>query len=168
MVRTLAGTQHSRTAQRRAPRGRTEAMPPAAAMTRTAYVLLADARQRARVDAALLRCVDRVVQLDAIEALPDRAADGEHDCLIVSAEAAEPDVVKTIGALRDRGNTIAVIALGSHAAFRQAIDIARFDGTDVLESPVSDRELRQAVRRMCRPRPRNPEAAGRAREPQGG
>lgn len=137
----------SRTERRRAYR------PPVIAMTRTAYVLLADARQRTRIDAALVHCVDRVVQLDGIDALPARAADNEQDCLIVSAESAEPDVVKTIGALRDRGNTIAVIALGSHAAFRQAVDIARFDGTDVLESPVTDRELRRAVRRMCGPRP---------------
>lgn len=122
-------------------------------MTRTAYVLLADAQQRARIDAALVRCVDRVVWLDAIDALPAHAAHDEQDCLILSVEAAQPDAVKAIGQLRGRGNTIAVIALGSHTAFRQAIDIARIDGTDVLESPVSDRELRQAVKRMCRPRP---------------
>lgn len=121
-------------------------------MTRTAYVLLAGAEERARVDAALARCVDRVVFLDAIDALPTQADEGEQDCLILSAEAAEPGPVKVIGELRERGNTIAVIALGSHAAFRQAVEIARMEATDVLESPVSDRELRQAVKRMCKVR----------------
>lgn len=116
-------------------------------MPTTAYVLLADAQQRARVDAALARWVDRIVFLDAIDALPPGA--GEQDCLIVSVDATEPDAVKAIGELRGRGNPIGVVALGSHAEFRRSVDIARIAGTDVLESPVSDRELRRAVQRMC-------------------
>ena len=123
---------------------------PPQAMRKTAYVLLSDAAERAWIDAALQRCVDRIVFLDGVEGLPVRTADDEADCLIVSAEPVEQGVVKALGKLRESGNTIAVIALGSHAAFRQAIDIARMDSTDVLERPVSDRELRQAVKRMCR------------------
>lgn len=126
---------------------------PRLAMKRTAYVLLADAADRARIDGALARCVDRIVFLGAIDELPAHPAGDEANCLILSAEPPETDAVKTIDALRRHGNGIPVIALGSHAAFRQAVHIARMDATDVLERPVSDRELQQAVRRMCRARP---------------
>lgn len=126
---------------------------PRLAMRKTAYVLLADAAERARIDAALERCVDRVVFLGAIDELPAHSAGDEAGCLILSAEPPETDAVKTIGALRRQGNGIPVIALGSHAAFRQAVHIARMEATDVLERPVSDRELQQAVRRMCRAHP---------------
>lgn len=126
---------------------------PRLAMKRTAYVLLADAAERARIDAALVRCVDRIVFVAGIDELPEQPAGDEADCLILSAEPPEADAVKTIDALRRHGNSIPVIALGSHAAFRQAVHIARMDATDVLERPVSDRELQQSVRRMCRMRP---------------
>lgn len=121
-------------------------------MRKTAYVLLSDAAERAWIDAALQRCVDRVVFLDGVASLPVRADEDEAECLIVSVEPVEHGVVKTIGDLRGSGNTIAVIALGSHAAFRQAIDIARMHATDFLERPVSDHELRQAVKHMCKVR----------------
>jgi DNA-binding NtrC family response regulator len=42
-----------------------------------------------------------------------------------------------------------VIVLGSHHAFRTAVDIARLEATDFLERPVSVRQLRAAVRRAC-------------------
>jgi FixJ family two-component response regulator len=42
-----------------------------------------------------------------------------------------------------------VIVLGSHGAFRTAVDIARFAATDFLERPVSARQLRAAVCRAC-------------------
>ena len=48
--------------------------------------------------------------------------------------------MQLIADLRDQGNSIAVIALGSHAVFRTAIDIARMDATDFLERPLSERE----------------------------
>jgi FixJ family two-component response regulator len=41
------------------------------------------------------------------------------------------------------------IVLGPHSAFRTAVDIARLDATDFLERPVSESELRRAVRRAC-------------------
>jgi FixJ family two-component response regulator len=152
MVRERRTAQHRRLARRAALPPAKGAPRPADAMSTTAYVLLADAQQRARIDTALARCVDRVVFLDTIDALPSAAAEGGSACLIVSVDAAVPDAVKTIGDLRVRGNPIGVIALGSHATFRQAVDIARIAGTDVLECPVSDRELRRAVQRMCAPR----------------
>jgi len=123
------------------------------AMKRTAYVLLADANERARIDAALARCVDRIVFVAGIDELPAQPAADEADCLILSADPLEVDAVTAIDALRRQGNGIPVIALGSHAAFRQAVHIARMDATDVLERPVSDRELRRAVQRMCRAHP---------------
>jgi DNA-binding NtrC family response regulator len=42
-----------------------------------------------------------------------------------------------------------VIVLGSHRAFRTAVNIARLEATDFLERPVSARQLRAAVRRAC-------------------
>jgi len=45
--------------------------------------------------------------------------------------------------------SLPVIALGPHTAFREAVDIARLEGTDFLERPVTARQLRAAVRRAC-------------------
>jgi FixJ family two-component response regulator len=117
-------------------------------MATTVYVLDPDPVERARIGAALASHVDAVVFLDDIGALP--AHPGENACLLVSAEAAEPGAVAIIRELRRCGNMIAVIALGSHAAFRSAIDIARMEATDFLERPVSDRDLRRAVRRAAK------------------
>lgn len=119
-------------------------------MGTTVYVLDPDPDERTRIAAALTSHVDAVAFLDDIDALP--AHPGEGACLLVSAEPAESEAVSIIRELRRRGNMIAVIALGSHAAFRSAIDIARMEATDFLERPVSDRDLRRAVRRAAKER----------------
>ena len=116
-------------------------------MGRTVYVLLSDAKEREWVKATLPKKMGQVVSLDDIGELPSDAPSG-NACLIVSAEPIEDGAVKLINELRDHGSAIAVIALGSHAVFRVAVDIARMDGTDFLERPVSDRELLQAVQRV--------------------
>jgi len=116
-------------------------------MGRTVYVLLPDASEREWVKATLPKKMGQVVSLDDVGELPPDAPSG-NACLIVSAEPIEDGAVKLINDLRDHGSTIAVIALGSHAVFRVAVDIARMDGTDFLERPVSDRELLQAVQRV--------------------
>ncbi len=38
--------------------------------------------------------------------------------------------------------------LGPHSAFRTAVDVARLDGTDFLERPVSAQRLRAALRKV--------------------
>jgi FixJ family two-component response regulator len=111
-------------------------------MGRTVYVLLPDAREREWIKATLAKQAARVVLLDDIGQLSSGNA-----CLIVSAEPLEDCAVQLIADLRDQGNSIAVIALGSHAVFRTAIDIARMDATDFLERPLSERELLQALQR---------------------
>ena len=116
-------------------------------MGRTVYVLLPDAREREWVKATLAKKMGRVV-CSTTSASCRRTRRVGNACLIVSAEPIEDGAVKLINELRDQGNAIAVIALGSHAVFRVAIDIARMDGTDFLERPVSDRELLQAVQRI--------------------
>ena len=51
--------------------------------------------------------------------------------------------------LRSLGTLTPVIVLGSHTAFRTAVEIARFPATDFLERPVSAHQLRAAVLRAC-------------------
>lgn len=116
-------------------------------MGRTVYVLLPDAREREWIKATLAKQAARVVLLDDIGQLPSGDTSDGNACLIVSAEPLEDCAVQLIADLRDQGNSIAVIALGSHAVFRTAIDIARMDATDFLERPLSERELLQAVQR---------------------
>jgi FixJ family two-component response regulator len=122
-------------------------------MATTVYVLDPDAEERKRIGAALAPDVAVLVFLDDISALPAHTAEGECGCLLLSAEAAEPGAVEIVRELRRQGNAIAVIALGSHSAFRSAIDIARMEATDFLERPVSVRDLRRAVRRVCKALP---------------
>jgi DNA-binding NtrC family response regulator len=118
-------------------------------MRKTVYVVVADATERTWINSALAKCVDRVVFLEDTGALPTHLAPNEADCLLISAEPTEHGAVNAIRELRAKGNTIAAIALGSDAVFRSAVDIARMQWTDFLEQPVSDRELQQAVLRMC-------------------
>lgn len=66
-------------------------------------------------------------------------------CLVTFAE---PDAGATLQLVRDVRRcapALPVIVLGSHSAFRTAVDIARLPATDFLERPVSSRQLRLAI-----------------------
>ncbi len=70
-------------------------------------------------------------------------------CLIVSTDSDAEATLQLVRELRARGSTIPVLVLGTHSAFREAVEIARIEATDFLERPVSVRQLRAAVRRAC-------------------
>lgn len=118
-------------------------------MPTTVYVVNLLADERAWVEAALARSVDSVVALDDGPGLLARVPRGAGNCLLASADGHEAATLQLVRELRSAGATLAVIVLGSHTAFRTAVDIARLDATDFLERPVSVRQLRAAVRRAC-------------------
>ena len=116
-------------------------------MPTTVYVVEPDPDERLWIRSALASSVDAIVFVDdgaAFIASPPR---DEGACVIASAE---PDQAATLKLVRDLRNSCAklpVIVLGSHAAFRLAVDVARLTATDFLERPVSIRQLRTAVRK---------------------
>ena len=72
-----------------------------------------------------------------------------RSCAIALADANELATLALVRDLRRLGSMLPVIVLGSHTAFRTAVEIARFPATDVLERPVSEHQLRAAVQRAC-------------------
>lgn len=50
--------------------------------------------------------------------------------------------------LRRHGQALPVVVIGPHSAFRTAVDVARLNGTDFLERPVSAQRLRAALRKV--------------------
>jgi len=118
-------------------------------MPTTVYVVDSDAAERAWIQSSLGRSVDAVVFVDDGQALLANVPDAEGACLIASAEPDDGAIRELVRELRRRGAMLPVIVLGSHRAFRTAVDIARLEATDFLERPVGARQLRAAVRRAC-------------------
>lgn len=119
-------------------------------MATTVYVVDPDPAERAWIQSSLGRSVAAVVFVDDGQTLLANDAGPEDACLVASAE---PDAAATLALVRElrrRGATLPVIVLGSHSAFRTAVEIARLEATDFLERPVSARQLRAAVRRLSR------------------
>lgn len=119
-------------------------------MPTTAYVAIADPHDRAWIASALAHdLVDSVIyasdDLVQLAGFPDRPG----RCLILTADQDGTATLHLVRELRRLGNDIPVIVLGPHSAFRTAVEIARLEGTDFLERPVSVRQLRSAVRRAC-------------------
>ena len=115
----------------------------------TVYVIDPDPDERTWIQSALAPIVDTVVVLDDGAALVARPPACEGACLVASAEPDKAATLKLVRELRGRGVMLPVIVLGPHSAFRTAVDIARLEATDFLERPVSARQLRAAVRRVC-------------------
>ena len=115
----------------------------------TVYVIDPDPDERIWIQSALASIVDTVVVLDDGAALLARLPACEGACLVASAEPDKTATLTLVRELRGRGATLPVIVLGPHSAFRTAVDIARLEATDFLERPVSVRQLRAAVHRVC-------------------
>jgi DNA-binding NtrC family response regulator len=117
-------------------------------MPTVVYVVDADPRDRAWIESALAHSVE-LVFVDGGADLLARLPHGSGHCLILSGDEDETATLRLVRDLRNSGNTLPVIVLGPHTAFRTAVAIARLDATDFLERPVSVRQLRSAVRRVC-------------------
>jgi FixJ family two-component response regulator len=115
-------------------------------MPTTVYVVVADPAERTWIEAALASTVDAVEFMDDGSLLLARLPPCEDACLVASAEPDERATLRLVRDLRARGFDLPVVVLGSHAAFRTAVHIARLAATDFLERPVSARQLRAAVR----------------------
>jgi FixJ family two-component response regulator len=74
----------------------------------------------------------------------------EPACLVAFAEPDADAALLLVRELRRRAPALPVIVLGSHSAFRMAVDVARLPATDFLERPVSSRQLRLAIARALK------------------
>ena len=119
-------------------------------MPTSAYVVVADTHDRAWLASALTHdLVDSVTYANDDAAQLAGLSGGPGRCLILTADKDENATLHLVRELRRLGNDIPVVVLGSHSAFRTAVEIARFEATDFLERPVSVRQLRSAIRRAC-------------------
>lgn len=116
-------------------------------MPTTVYVIEPDPDEQLWIRSALASSVDAIVFLDDCAALLASPPPAEGACVIASAEPDQTATLKLVRDLRSSGAKLPVIVLGSHTAFRLAVDIARLAATDFLERPVSIRQLRGAVRK---------------------
>lgn len=118
-------------------------------MAATVFVVDPDQEERKWIESVLAPVAMSIVFLDdcaglvAHEPLPGEA------CLIAFADRDEAVALALVRELRRGGSKLPVIVLGPLSALRTAVDIARLEATDFLERPVSERELRRAVRRAC-------------------
>lgn len=119
-------------------------------MGTTVYVIDRDPVEVRWIESVLARSVEEIVCLDSVEMLLANPPAGGNACLITSVEPGELGALEILLSLRRKGVKLPVIALGAYTEFRTAINIARMDATDFLERPISDRELRAAVRRACK------------------
>ena len=117
-------------------------------MPTTAYVVVASPPDRAWIASALAGgVVDAVIFANHDAAQIASLPGGPANCLILSADEDEASTLRLVRELRRLGNTLPVIVLGPHRAFRTAVEIAQLDATDFLERPVSVRQFRTAIRR---------------------
>lgn len=119
-------------------------------MGTTVYVIDPDPEESKWIESVLAHTVDAVLLLENVDSLLVETPSGAPACLIASVEPPEQGALGILISLRREGVKLPLIAIGSHTAFRAAVDIARMEATDFLERPISDRELRTAVRRACK------------------
>jgi len=119
-------------------------------MSTTAFVLEPDPAERKWIESALTAMVGAVIFVDDPASLLALLPAGEGDCLIACTEPDAAVVLDLVRELRRRGAKLPAVVIGPHTAFRTAVEIARLEATDFLERPFSERQLRGAVRRVCR------------------
>lgn len=117
-------------------------------MPTVAYAVIADPHDRAWIESTLAPSIGLVFVDDGPDLLA-RMPRGPGHCLIISGDQDGTAALRLVRDLRNSANTLPVIVLGPHTAFRTAVALARFDATDFLERPVSVRQLRASVRRAC-------------------
>lgn len=120
-------------------------------MFNTVYVLEHDPVERKWLESALAGQAHALVFLNDGAALFERLPAQRGDCLLCGADA-DADAsaaLELVRGLRRRGEPLPVVVIGPHSAFRAAVDVARFAGTDFLERPVSVPRLRSALRRAA-------------------
>jgi FixJ family two-component response regulator len=116
-------------------------------MATTVYVVDPDPEERKWIESVLAPAATAVVFLDDGAALLAHLPACESACLLAFAEPDAAAALELVRELRRRGETLPVIVLGPHSAFRTAVEIARLEATDFLERPVSVRDLQGAVNR---------------------
>jgi FixJ family two-component response regulator len=118
-------------------------------MPTTVYVVAANQADRKWIESAFGRAAgtDTVFLSDESSLLSNPPSG--RSCVIALADGKGLGTLALVRAMRSTGSLIPVIVLGSHSAFRTAVEIARFPATDFLERPVSAHQLRAAVLRAC-------------------
>lgn len=118
-------------------------------MSTVIYIVDPDPQERSWIESTLSTSVDAVRTLDDADGL--LALLGAHTgaCLLISVDPNQESAIQLVRKLRESGNMIPVIAVGSESAFRTATDIAQLEFTDYLPRPLSAFRLRAAVRRAC-------------------
>jgi FixJ family two-component response regulator len=119
-------------------------------MTATVYVVDPDPDERRWIESVLAPSVAAVVFFEDATALLAHEPIRQDALLVAATEPCGAGALELVRELRRRGVSLPVIALGSHTAFRTAVDIARLESTDFLERPISARELRAAVRKLSK------------------
>ena len=117
-------------------------------MFNTVYVLERDTAECRWIESALKGQVRTLVFLDDGATLLDWLEAQGGDCLLCGAEPDASVALELVRSLRRHGQGLPVVVLGPHSAFRTAGDVARLDGTDFLERPVSAQRLRSALRKV--------------------
>lgn len=121
--------------------------PPERCVETSVFVIDPDLEERKRIETALAPSGASLVFFEDDAGLLAALPAAELTCLIASAEIHGTATLELVRELRRRGITTPVIVLGSHTAFRTAIDLARLEATEFLERPISVWELQRAVRR---------------------
>jgi DNA-binding NtrC family response regulator len=118
-------------------------------MFNTVYVLERDADECRWIEAALAGEVRTLVFLHDGVTLLDWLAVQGGDCLLCGAEPDAAAALEVVRSLRRNGQSLPVVMIGTHGAFRTAVDMARLAGTDFLQRPISAQRLRAALRRVA-------------------
>lgn len=114
----------------------------------TVFVVDPDPAERRWVESVLAPGAGRVRAFEDAKSLLALLRGHEDACLIVAVEPDEAAIVEFVRELRETGIHLPVIALGPATAFRTAVRLARLEGTDFLERPVSPANLCAAVNRL--------------------
>ena len=116
-------------------------------MIDTVYVLEHDAQECRWIESALAGQVRKLVFLQDGTTIFDWLALQGGDCLVCGTEPDAAAALALARKLRRDGQALPVVMIGTHSAFRTAVDVARLAGTDFLQRPISAQRLRAALRR---------------------
>src|SRR5215471_8107098 len=104
-------------------------------MPATVFVISSDNDDRKWIAATLAPGAHEIVFLTDLPELFARVSVPPPACLLTSAEPDPAATLELVRELRARSSTLPVIVLGTHSAFRTAVNIARLPATDFLERP---------------------------------
>jgi FixJ family two-component response regulator len=111
------------------------------------YIVDPDASEQERLESALTPTFGHVKAFNDVESFLAQCGSTQEGCLITISVLPEMSVLEFIDRLKREGIRLPVIVLGEDSKMPLTVNVMRAGAADFIERPLTDRRLREAVRK---------------------